>query len=983
MKLRAIFRFELGYQLRRVQTWLFFALLGVVAFVATRENFLADARNGGFLLNSPTVIADVTVLCSMLWLLAAAAVAGEAAARDVATRMHPLTYTAPVSKAEYLGGRYLAAFVVNALVLLAVPVGFLLAVYVPGVEAEMLGPFRPAAYISSYALIGLSNAFVATAIQFAFAALGRRPVAGYIGGLLLLVTAFLVGLLDRELGRLLDPIGLIALSGGDATNGWTPVALNTRLIALEGSWLTNRLMWLGIALGTLAFTHVRFRFGHPAEGARRSRVTKRRHADSAAPAVLSVPQVRRTFGFATYVRQTLAIARVSFGNIVKSWGGLVLLVVVGLLAYLSVGEILMHMGGALLPRTDFVLHGLLFPEVPPAWLIVPLLIVFWSGNLVWREREAGVSPIVDTAPVPEWVLFLGKFLGLGLVLAACMAIRMAVGMLVQAGTGYYDFEVGLYLRLLFGIQLLDYLLLALLALVVHVVVDQRHVGHLAALIAIGLALFFSGNESVHKLLVYGSGPRWTYTNMRGFGHSLAPWLWFKAYWTAWALLLAVVARLLWVRGREGGLRLRLQTARRRFTPPTAWAAAAAVGLILSLGGYIFYNTNVLNQFATAADRMEQSAEYERRYGQYAGVPQPQLTGTNLHVEIDPERRAVEIRGTYQLVNESPVPINSVHLATVPEVETGGIEFDRPAKLVVGDEALGRRIYALDMPLQPGDSLRLSFDVHFEPKGFRNSGVDAAVVANGTYFTNRDWLPAIGYQPNRDGRTAFEAVVGTNEGQIAVAPGTLRESWTEGGRRYFRYVAEAPIGNEYAFFSAVYAVHEGRWNDVAIQVFHDPGQTANLDRMVRSVQAALSYYTKQFGPFPHSQVRLVERPGHGVVVHAKANTIEYQEGFALLSPEDGPQGVDVPLYLVAHEVARQWFGGAESLTAYAAFQVVKDTYGAEHLDRLLSQLRESTDRKDLFALYELSEQIGEERVNEALRRRELPDSLKYLLHDLSS
>ena len=85
----------------------------------------------------------------------------------------------------------------------------------------------------------------------------------------------------------------------------------------------------------------------------------------------------------------------------------------------------MHfMGVPLLPRADYVLHNLIFPDVPPAWFIIPLLIVFWSGQLVWRERGAGVSEIVDAAPAPEWVLFLGKFLGLGLVLVACMAVRI-------------------------------------------------------------------------------------------------------------------------------------------------------------------------------------------------------------------------------------------------------------------------------------------------------------------------------------------------------------------------------------------------------------------------------------------------------------------------------------------------------------------------------------------------------------------------------
>jgi hypothetical protein len=600
------------------------------------------------------------------------------------------------------------------------------------------------------------------------------------------------------------------------------------------------------------------------------------------------------------------------------------------------------------------------------------------------------------------------------------------------------------------------------------VVNQKHVGHLVVLLALIGILAAYGIGIGHKLLVYGSDPGWSYTDMRGFGSSLGPWLWFKLYWAAWALLLAVVARLLWVRGREEGLGVRLRLARRRFTHPTAWTAAAAVGLILISGGFIFYNTNVLNEYETASDRIERAAEYERRYGQYEGIPQPRLTGTNLHVEIYPERCEVEIRGTYHLVNNSTVAIDSVHLATIPGVETTGVEFDRPAMLELADEYLGHRIYTLEEPLQAGDSLELRFEVDVEPRGFSNSGFDASVVANGTYFRNHGWLPAIGYQPHRALRSAgdrrahglaprpeipslddiearqigavriaFDAVVGTDEDQVAILPGALRETWTEGGRRYFHYSTDAPIGNEYAFFSANYAVHEGQWNNVEIQIFHHPGHTTNLDRMVRSVQASLSYYTEQFGPYPYRHIRLVEHPGHGLGMHAESTTIDYQEGFPLLNPEDDPQGLDLPFYVVAHEVAHQWWGtqltparveGAglltESLASYSAYKVVEGTYGHEHLRRLLGRLWTANEiprmraaapllraddsilyyRKGPFAMYALSRYIGEERINNALRRlleehgsgapplptsldlyRELqavtPDSLQSLLHDL--
>lgn len=189
MKFREIFRFEFAYQVRRVSTGLVFAGLIVFAFLVTRNSFLAEALREDFFLNSPFVVAKVTVVGGLLWLLVAAAIAGEAAARDVETGMDPLTYTAPVSKADYLGGRFLAAFVLNALTLLAVTAGILLAVYLPGMAGAIIGPFRPVAYLSAYGFIALPNAFVATAIQFSLAARNGRPMASYLGSVLLFFIA--------------------------------------------------------------------------------------------------------------------------------------------------------------------------------------------------------------------------------------------------------------------------------------------------------------------------------------------------------------------------------------------------------------------------------------------------------------------------------------------------------------------------------------------------------------------------------------------------------------------------------------------------------------------------------------------------------------------------------------------------------------------------------------------------------------------------
>jgi ABC-type transport system involved in multi-copper enzyme maturation permease subunit len=1113
MKFREIFRFEFTYQARRLPTWLFIVVLTTFAFQFVRGSFLADALYQDFYLNAPFIVASVTVFGSLISLLMTATVTGEMAARDAETGMDPLTYTAPVSKADYLGGRFLAAFVLNALMVLAVPAGSLLAVYGPGVDPAIVGPFRPAAYLTAYGFIALPNAFLATAIQFAWATLGRRALASYLGSVLLFFAVYggmiIVGVfLNREdLVVLLDAFGHVFITS-DAVLGWTPIEKNTRLIELEGTLLRSRLLWFSIALGTIAFTYLRFRFAHPtvsswwaridllratrfggrARGPAFAKATARQaSADAregdATQSPIAAPSVAPAFNLVTHTRQTLVIAWTSFRTIATSWGGLVVLSAIAAVVVAVLPENMENLGTPLLPRTRHVLTFLTSRLTSPVtpWVIIPLLIVLYAGELVWRERNAGLGEIADAAPVPEWVRILGRFLGLGLILVVWMALLTLAGVLVQIRMSYGEFEIGLYLRVLFGLQLPEYLLFALLALVVQGLVGQKYVGHLVALLAYALILFAPGLGIRHNLLVYGSGPWWSYSGIRGFGSSLVPWLWFKLYWATWALLLAVVAVPLWVRGKDSGFGVRLRLARGRFTYATARAAAVAVAIILGLGGFIFYNTNVLNAYSTSSQTVERRAEYERRYSGYANVPQPRLTATSLHVEIYPERRAVQIRGTYRLVNRGVVAIDSLHLATVPEVKTEAISLDRQALRVLVDDELGHRIYRLDEPLRPGDSLRLSFEVHVEARGFGNGGVDTSVVENGTYFTNQKWLPAIGYQPTRElflpaqrreqrlpsrpllpalddaearggwpsrEQIDFEAIVGTDGNQTAIAPGVLRRTWTAGpsttsghtGRRYFHYATHSPINNEYAFFSGRYALREVTWNSttsgqsVAIQIFHHPGHAANLDRILRSVQRSLNYYSEQYGPYPHNYVRLIENPARGMGAHAEATTIDYGEGFSLFNPEVDRRRIDLPFAVMAHEMAHQWQIGyapvegagllTESFAWYSAMGVVEGEYGLEHLRRLLRFFRQphpippirqsvpllkgmdpyAAYRKGPFALYALSEYMGDERVKLAFRRllekhrpgaanaatsldlyRELqavtPDSFRYLLHDL--
>ena len=96
-------------------------------------------------------------------------------------------------------------------------------------------------------------------------------------------------------------------------------------------------------------------------------------------------------------------------------------------------------------------------------------------------------------PVPTGIALLGRFLALVAMIVPFHAAFMVGGILLQALQGYYHFELGLYVRVLFGLNLADHVLLAALAMTVHVLVNHKYVGHIVVL----AACVFSDDRAEH------------------------------------------------------------------------------------------------------------------------------------------------------------------------------------------------------------------------------------------------------------------------------------------------------------------------------------------------------------------------------------------------------------------------------------------------------------------------------------------------------
>lgn len=990
VQFRTLFAFEVGYHLRRPLFWLVAFFFGLIAWGATVSDAVQIGGSiGNVHRNAPFVILQMLVFLTPIGTFVTTAFVASAALRDFELGTAPLFFSKPIGKGSYLLGRFLGAYLISCLVFVGPALGLLIGSFMPWLDPERLGPTMLSPYIAGFAFFILPTMLFLGATFYVVASLTRSWLYTYLGVILFFVGFFLSRTLRQDIenetiASLLDPFGLGALAV--VTQYWTVVEQNAQVPELAGPLLWNRLLWFGASLLVLAVGLVTF-----STSERRSRRKKKKDAESSPRQVASethdVPRVAPSFdsGFfhATGWRQFLRIARYETVEVLRSVPFLVILAF-GLFNLIAGADFMDRIFGT---PVHPVTH-LMWQQVQGSYAFLLLIILtFYAGELVWRERGHGNKDVFDALPTPNASFLAAKTVALVTVVLTFLATGVIAAIGIQLYRGFTNIELDVYAAS-FAVDGLFFVLACFLAIFFQVISNHKFVGFLLMIVYMLSLITLDALDFTHNLYRYGATPPTPYSDMNGYGHTLLGVTWFGIYWSFVALGLMVLAALFWVRGHETAARFRVRLARDRFRGPVRVIAAVAIAGVLGTGAWIFYNTNILNEYVTPDEAQDRAAEYEKKYRQYKEIDMPHITAVSTEVDIFPYERRIEARGTYTLVNEHEGPIRELHWNLDPAVELRAFELP-PHEVRVDDEILGYRIVELDDPIQPGESFEVRFDVVVDPQGFPNGGTDTQIVYNGTFFNNRAYFPVLGYQTGRQlvdrnerrkrdlepvermakiddeaaweytylGKDAdwidFETTVSTAADQIALAPGYLQEEWTEGDRRYFRYEMDAPILHFYSYLSARWEVLRDSWTspegqEVAIEIYYHPGHEYNLDRMVESVQHSLTYFSEAFGPYQHRQVRIVEFPRYAQFAQSFPNTIPFSESIGFIARlDDDPDAIDYVYYVTSHEVAHQWWAhqviganvqGAtllsETLSQYSALMVMREKYGEEKMSDFL-------------------------------------------------
>ncbi len=986
-------KFELNYRFSRPVTYIYFIIIFLMTFLATATDIVQAGGSGGKVMeNAPIVLTGIMLAVMIFGIFIASAVMGVPVLRDFEHKTDSMIFTTPTSKMSYLGGKFIGSFIILLFICSGIILGAMFgqAFQWPWLDnADRLMEFSFIRYWNPFVTFIIPNLFIFGAIFFMGGSLGKRMVVVYAQGITLfmgylIASSFLSQLDNQTLAAMLDPFGFGALEV--TTQYWTVSEQNELLMPFSRYILSNRLIWIGIGLLSLVLTYVKFNFQQVGNASKKTKKNASRAARELAEDHIESPAVNQNFGIAAQLVQIKSLSWFYFKWIIKQ--GPFLFIALAGVAFVLILAFVGGTGGY--DIEVYMTSSRAVSMIGVFNLFFIIITVFYTGEIVWKERDIKMNLIYDALPFTNYVSLASKFLGMVMMSIFILTVLMFTGIAIQIIKGYPNIEWGIYITNLFGDTLSVMILYLVLGLFIQALVNHKFVGF-GLMFMFYMSLIVINELGIeHNMFYFARASLGTYSEMNQYGHYVTPFSWFNLYWFGLAAVFYAVAILFTVRGIDSKFMIRLKLGANRLNVSAIASIVVALIVFGGTGAYIYYNTNILNEYQNSDDQKADQALYERTLKKYQFMSQPKVIDTYVEVDIFPASRDFKASGYFVLKNKTQDTIPTIHIqeATDSQLKTT-LSFTSVFEIDTIYEDFRYTIYSLEAPLLPGDSLKMNFDVEFVTQGFKEGGSNNDVVYNGTFFNNLTYFPTLGYNDGFElgsdddrkeqdlevkermmetddprgianslfgddsDKISFEVIISTDSSQMAIAPGYLQKKWNEGKRVFYHYKMDTPMVNFYSIVSANYEVATDTWiptvdslPEVALEIYYNKGHEYNLDRMMGGMKEALDYYTDNFSPYQFRQLRIMEFPRYRGFAQSYANTVPFSEGIGFIQhiKEDN---VDLPFYVTAHEVAHQWWGHqvteagvkgnamlSETLSQYSALMVMKKKFKPEIIKEFL-------------------------------------------------
>jgi ABC-type transport system involved in multi-copper enzyme maturation permease subunit len=957
-RFRAVFGLELSQTLKRPMVWVLLTILFLLTWGMSTGHVSfssGDSSVGGkkaWLTSEFSVAFQLIIVVTLLDCFFLSIVAGTAILEDDEQRVTEILSATPLSPSEYVWGKFLAVGAAFLTILLGHLM--LLAAFnhlLPNsAAAEIRGPFSAGNYLRPALFFALPTLLFFGGIAFWLGARFRRPILVFLLPVAsLLVCAFFLWnwaptWLDPRINRLLmfaDPAGFRWLN-----ETWLKLDrgvdfYNRSPIRFDLTFFLNRLVLVVAGLGAvgLAQRHLegQIRGLATAEGKTRKSVTEDVGTPSlpaaAQPALPGAGEPEQLAlgsrtGRAGLVRDTLVVARSEVRALLSQVG-----------LYLFIPLILLQtLGSDLLALGAFGTEVLLTPgllavgTMNTLTLLLSALLLFYTVESLERERATRLAPIFYSSPIATAAILFGKTLANSVVGVLVVVATFVGGLIALLIQGQVHLGLGaLYpFLLVWGALLLPtFLLWTSFVTAVRAVTGGRYATYGICLAALTVSLY---RQLTGHMNWVGNWMLWDalhWSDMGAFELEGKALFWNRLLALGLAAFFAAVAGRAFARREADPVGIASRLRGRAFVRS---ALALAPWAILPLVAATVLGLAVFHGYEGGEMEKKGRDYWKKNVATWNDTHNPALVAVDLDLTLDPARRFLHDRGTYELVNDRTSPLRQIAL-------TGGFHWRKVRWTLNGgnyqpDDRAGLYVFTPKAPLPPGGHVRIGFD--FEgtvPSGISKNGGSAQefVLPSGVVLTSftPTFTPVVGYMDRigiKKDENDYEPKVypddfyvgQTDAGFGSNSPftthiritgpaaytwnsvGTRISDEVKGGRRTTVWQSDQPV----RFFNVV----GGRWavsHGVGTAIYYHPGHSFNVPAMQTALDAARRYYGEWFHPYPWRELKLSEFPSLAGYAQGFPTDISFSEGIGFLTKPD--LQTNAVFLVTAHESAHQWWG----------------------------------------------------------------------------
>jgi hypothetical protein len=933
---KKLIQFEVFYQLKQRAFPIFVVLFLTLGVFVGRQGFAPTGVNFNAVYQVyfyTNVITLGSVFITMFFAISAML-------RDKQHNMESLIYSSSITKAQYFWSRFLGTFIFSVLAFSPFLLGYFLGVNFSDLDPERINDFQILTYLQPLLYMVIPNIFICSTIIFSVSTLTKNSTATYVSAVFIYTLYFVSSIFlnsplmaqavpaspeSMAIAAIADPFGIAAFF--EQTQYWTPFQKNTQLLSLSGLFLKNRIVWILVSLGFLLSTYKLFSFRKITKKVKKDSKIKNENHE-----LLTYRPIKGLHNFKAQRLAFFALLKIEMKSVFKSLPFIAVLIMWIFIVFselfstvISGGEY----GVSVYPFTNQLIDLI----VDPLTIFSLILIIFYSSEIIWKERGLNFNLILDATPTKNGVFFLSKFSALLLLPIILITSGILMSMLFQVSLNYTNFELGVYASLFYyhGIQLVVF---CVIAFFVNTLVKNKYMGMsiFGLIVLLSLNSGFFGLE--HPLTSLGFLPRPGYNNMNGFHGVSSLFDHLAAYWLAIGLLLVILSFKIWNRGVVATFTMKVKQLKYGWSKLQKLAFTFFMLLFIGSGSLVIYNTTIVNEYDTVSDQLEYRENYERKFKQFENLERPIPIARKTTVAIYPKERSYSVKADYILKNKSGKPMSKIFISE--RIAMKNVAFEG-ATLILKDSTHGSYLFQFDDALQPNDSVRFTYELEKTLKGY---DTDITIVDNGSYITHRNFEPILGYSAGyeisnrterqkrglpkkvvkrelaahivsedvKNEKIRFETVVSTSKDQTAISSGSLINEWSENGRNYYHYKSTNKILPAVGYFSAKYETQKTVHNGISIEQYYDANHDFNIDQIENSIKETLDYCQENFGAYNFDHVRIAEIPSHwSFGGYAHPGVISMVEDRLYLSDVSNSETFNLVAKRTIHEVAHQWWG----------------------------------------------------------------------------